>query len=197
MTRDPAGGNRAEQQLWNTYVFWARLVCDARTRTDRSLDISKPRNRLRASEDSFLRAVVFVAFALEYRLKSVYEQLGIAGRQRDSLGALVNTFRYRMEMAARLDGHGSVRLPREWKRIEPTLHKLVELRNAIAHGNYRRVLARLPADRQKARRMTDRFFNTFIDVIRVTHLAIGNLSPPIDSPSKARAHYRRLKIRRA
>lgn len=190
-----AGTSVEQRQLWNTYMFWARCACDPKTVKNSNLEISKPRRRLRPSADRFLQAIVFTAFAVEYRLKAVYEVLRISHRKRDTLGVLIRTFRHRVQMAKRVDGPGLVRLPVEWSRIERKLIELNDTRNQIAHGNYQRVLGKIPANARKAQRIAARSFNALVDVIRVTHHAIGDISPPISSPSKARSHYTHLKVR--
>jgi len=189
------GTSVREQQLWNTYMFWARQACDPHTMSNSALEITKPRRRVQRSADRFLQSVIFTAFAVEYRLKSVYEVLGISHRNRDTLGVLVRNFQHRVEMAQRLDGTGRVRLPAEWKRIQKKLLKLNEARNQIAHANYQQILGTIPSNGRTARRVAAGYFNAFVDLIRVTHRAIGNIAPSISSPSKARSHYASLKVR--
>ena len=117
-------------------MFLARLSCDPKTLTDRKLEIRKRSRRMKASAERFLQAIVFIAFAVESRLKFVYAELGIAHRRRDTLGVVIKTFRHRVETALRLDGKGSVHLPAEWGRIEKTLTNINNARNERCPASY-------------------------------------------------------------
>jgi hypothetical protein len=58
-----------------------------------------------------------------------------------------------------------------------------------------RVLGKIPSNPRRAQRAAVGSFNSLVDVIRVTHRAIGDISPPISSPSRARSYYKALKVR--
>src|SRR5438034_7375534 len=94
--RNVAGRTFGDRRVWHTYLHWARSSFPA---MDTALDIAQPQNRLMAEQDRALRAILFTAFALEYRLKRTFEYLGIAFRRRDTLGALVGCCRQRVEQA--------------------------------------------------------------------------------------------------
>jgi hypothetical protein len=187
----PAGRTREDRQLWNTYLFWARSA--AAPSTSRSgLVISKRVNRIRDSTARNLQAILFASFALEYRLKSIYELLGLQTRRRDTLGTLIQNFPHRVATARRLDGKGNVRLPPEWKSIEKRLKILCQWRNDIAHANYRDIRTILPSHTKKSRRQACNCFNAVVDTIRITNRAIGFAAASLREDRK---YYRVLRIR--
>jgi hypothetical protein len=186
-----AGRTADEQKLWNTYLFWARVVLDTSTTQRRGLVISRGSNRLPRSTSGHLQAIVFIAFALEYRIKRIYEELGLAHRKRDTLGVLLDNFRRRVETANRLDVTRQVRLPGEWASIEARLKRLNSLRNTIAHANYQQLVEILPQDARRSRALSRSYFNALVDMIRVTNKAIGYDSAP---RREAQRYYRKLKI---
>jgi hypothetical protein len=186
-----AGRTIEQQRLWNTYVFWARIVLDRSTTKKRDLNIAKGSNRLPTARSAHLQAIVFAAFALEYRIKRIFEELGLAHSKRDMLGVLLDNFRRRVETADRVDGRGRVQLPREWNSVEVRLKRLNSVRNAIAHANHEQLQNILPTETRRSRALARDCFNSLVDMIRITNEAIG-----YDSTSRrdAQRHYRRLKI---
>lgn len=186
-----AGKTKEDQRLWNTYLYWARGTLDSTTKKNRALDISRQSQRIPASPATSLQIILFVSFALEYRLRRVYEVLGLRSRKRDGLGTLVNTFRQRVEVMPRLDGAGLIRLPREWARVQARLIELNRLRNALVHGNYATVLKEIAVDPRKIRQKARASFNALVDAIRITNQAIGY---DTGKGRKTRAYYRQLKV---
>jgi hypothetical protein len=187
----PAGETPQDIQLWNTYLFWAFSAASPARSRARRLRITKRANRIKRSTERNLQAILFAAFAIEYRLKRIYEFLGLQVRRNDTLGALVTNFRQRMATAKRPDGKGHVKLPTEWTSIEKRLKDLCKWRNAIAHANYKEVLTLLPSDTRKSLRQARKYYNTVIDTIRVTNRAIGYEAAP---KREDRKFYARLKI---
>ncbi len=186
-----AGDLPEDQQLWHTYFWWPRAILSPSAH--RKLPTGPTFRRLPRSRTAHLQAIVFAAFALEYRIKRIYEVLHLSYREKDTLGVLLANFRRRVETARRLDGKGLVRLPAEWASIEPRLQHLNTIRNQIAHANYRKLLRLLPRDSRQSRGVALRCFNALIDAIRVTNRAVGGYE---DLPTRdARGYYARLKIR--
>ena len=112
-------------------------------------------------------------------------------RKRDTLGALVNNFQRRVETATRLDGTGLVRLPPEWSRIHQRLVKLTELRNAIVHGNYARVIVEVSSKPRALPELARTSYNVLVNVVRVTNVATGYDLRPAREIAK---YYRTLKV---
>jgi hypothetical protein len=139
-----------------------------------------------------LQALVFAAFVLEYRIKRIYEVLGLAFRKRDTLGVLLGNFKRRVETGRRLNDQRQVRLPREWMSIEKKLSRLNKYRNQIAHANYNELLTVLPPDSRLSRALARSCFNAVVDAIRVTNRAIGYEDR---SARDARRVYARLKVK--
>lgn len=186
-----AGQSEGDQRLWNTYLFWARGTLDPTTRKNRSLDISKARQRIPASTATSLQIILFVAFALEYRLKRIYEVLDLGSRKRDGLGTLIQNFRRRLEVTPRLDDAGLIRLPPEWTRVQKRLEELNRLRNALVHGKYDEVLKSIAVEPRKMRQVARASYNALVDVIRITNQAIGY---DTGKQRKTRAYYKQLKV---
>jgi hypothetical protein len=181
-----AGDTPQDRQLWHTYLYWARseLLPSAH-----GLIIGDPKNRLPPKTSEALRALVFAAFALEYRLKRTLLFIGQSPRARDTLGSLLSNIDVRLGQATRLDGK-PITLPKEWTRVKKRLEELVKLRNDIAHANYTRLNRRL-ASTQTKRRIAKTLFNAVIDAIRILNHAVG-----YDTRSRrvARGEYGRLKV---
>jgi hypothetical protein len=76
------GDTQIEKRLWNTYLYWARAA--VAPEIDPTLEISKAANGLPTARAQAPQAIVFSAFVLEFRLKLVYDYLGIAFRKRDT-----------------------------------------------------------------------------------------------------------------
>jgi hypothetical protein len=187
----PAGETPQDIQLWNTYLFWALSAASPDNSKVSGLVITKRANRIRNSTARNLQVILFAAFALEYRLKRIYEVLGLQVRRNDTLGALIRNFQKRMATARRPDGKGYVRLSSEWVSLEKRLLRLCQWRNAIAHANYKQVLTLLPSDSRKSRTQARDCYNAVVDTIRVTNRAIGYDS---DSRREDRKYYARLRI---
>src|SRR5262249_37711330 len=153
---------KEDQRLWNTYLYWARGTLDPTTKKNPALDISSQNQRIPASTATSLQIILFVSFALEYRLRRVYQVLGLRFRKRDGLGTLIDNFRQRVEVMPRLDGGGLIRLPREWARVHANLKELNRLRNALVHGNYASVLKETAVEPWKIRQKARTSFNALV-----------------------------------
>lgn len=163
-----AGKTPADEKLWHTYLYWARLLVDPATAHSRVLKIARADQRLGQKQQEALQAILFTSFALEFRIKRLFEELGVRFRKRDTLGSLLEVFKTRFEAATRLDDNGPIHLPAGWPRLEKRLKKLAWLRNQIAHANYHEVRAVLS---NRPRRAAAAHFNALAEFIRVTNLA--------------------------
>ena len=186
-----AGETKDDQRLWNTYLYWARGTLDPTTTKNHVLNISRQGQRIPASAATSLQIILFVSFALEYRLRRVYEVLGLRSRKRDGLGILIDNFRKRIEAMPRLDGAGLIRLPPEWARVQARLIELNRLRNALVHGNYASVLRETAVNPRKIRQKARASFNALVDTIRIINQAIGY---DTGKQRKTRAYYQQLKV---
>ena len=131
------GNTPDDIKLWHTYLYWARQ----RVKSDSSLDlISKPAivdnpdNRVEESISSTLQAIVFSAFALEYRLKRVLISMGVSFPPKETLMPLLQKFWNRLSRIDRLDGKGKCTPPNDWNDCMRVLESLVKIRNNIAHA---------------------------------------------------------------
>ncbi len=192
--RDPktnlAGTSVGDRRLWNTYVYLARTAFTEAVPGD--LIIASANARVSARNQSSLEAVLFSAFALEYRLRSVYSALGLSVRRRDGLWDLLSNLELRARSVPGFHGR-AIRFPAEWKRVLPRLQRLLELRNLIAHGHTTKVRALISSRWPSMRREARRCYNAFIDGVRIINIAIGYESL---RGAELRAYYSALKVRR-
>jgi hypothetical protein len=186
-----AGNSRNDQRLWNTYVFWARS--ELAPSSSAALEIGRSRNRITNKRANAFRAIVFAAFVLEYRIKRIYGELGVTFKHKDTLGQLLKDFKRRVEAKSRLDNQRPIRFPREWDGIYSRLTMLKELRNEIAHAKYAQLQARIGAKPRSLLRRAFSSYNSVIDAIRVTNVAIGY---DTRTGSVVRAYYRQLRLPR-
>jgi hypothetical protein len=170
--RDPApnlaGAAAADQRLWNTYVYWGRS--SFKDPVDH-LDIADPNQRLPQREADALQAILFTAFSLEYRLRSVYESLGLAVRKRDGLAALLTNLQPRLEGKPGFTGK-PITFPPEWVSVRARLQTLLEARNRIAHGN-REPVSEMLRDTTRLWRTATDGHNAFIDAVRIISVSLG------------------------
>lgn len=166
-----AGGGRDDIRVWNTYLHWARNALPPSSFG--SLDIDDPHNRLTATKANALRAVVFAAFALEYRIKRLYEELGVTYDQKEPLGALLSDFKNRVEATIRMDDGKPIVLAGEWTRLYARLVRLKNLRNTVAHAKFAELQSELGSTPSAMTRTAMQSYNAVVDFIRVSGQAIG------------------------
>lgn len=185
-----AGESRDDRRQWNTYVSWSRGAFAEPI--DKALKIAYQQSCMPESVQASLRAIVFTTFALEYRLRSVYDALGLEYRRRDGIWDLASNLEARSRNALGVDGK-LVRFPAEWRRILTRIQHLIESRNAIAHGNSMKVrglvTGRAPSLKVRARRD----YNAFVDAVRVINVAVGYEKL---RGVELRNYYAALKVRR-
>ena len=169
--KDPtnlAGVDPVDRRLWNSYVFWARNCFGTPPST---LMISDPDDRISPEKERLLHSLVFSTFALEYRLHSVYETLGLAVRKGDGLWKLLENLERRTN-GTRRNGTLIV-FPDEWKEVRVRLQRLLELRNKIAHGQRGPVTALLGETEPSLAKQAVDGYNAVIDAIRIINVAIA------------------------
>jgi len=184
-----AGLTARDGQLWHTYLFWARAAIDPQTSSNTQLEIAQAKNRLNERQGMALQAIVFSAFALEFRMRRLLEDLGAPIRRRDTLGRLLDVFRLRLEAVNQMGSTQRIQLPPEWHRLERRLKRLSNLRNRIAHANYCEVKQLL---RQRPREVAASSFNAVVDFIRITNAAVGYDKDP---PARRRARIVALRVK--
>jgi hypothetical protein len=131
-------------KLWHTYLYWARNCARAGLPLDpvaQPAIVDNPANRVDASLSDALQAIVFSAFALEYRLKRALQSMGVPCKSNEKLQTLLGSFWKRLSTVDRLDGKGKCAPPIAWNGCKRKLDSLVTLRNDIAHANYGNTLA--------------------------------------------------------
>jgi len=191
----PYSGEKDEYEvLWHTYLYWARYAPKVKpppTKKKPKLIIEDPKKRLKPDVDAARRIVVFSCFALEYRLKSVFEVLGVKYRKKDTLGPLLDIFWKKLRMVERRDKKGNCTPPPNWKSIEPKLRELIKLRNNVAHSKREDIIMFLskysdPLPYAKS------LYNILVDSIEAINVGTGYDNR---TESQRRGHYVRLKIK--
>ncbi len=185
------GVNDEDIKLWNTYFYWARAELAPGSTSD--LTIGQPANRISHKRAKALRAIVLTAFVLEYRIKRVYEEVGVHFDQNDTLGRLLHSMQKRLEACQRLDGKGKIRLPKTWPRLYAKLLRLKAARNDIAHAKYHQLRAVLSLPPSRMLTQAQRMFNALVSTIRVLNVATGYDNR---TPQQRRYNYSGMSIRR-
>jgi hypothetical protein len=186
-----AGPSPADIRLWNTYLYWARA--ELAPTTTRVLRIGSLQNRIHPRRAQALRAIVLAAFVLEYRVKRVYDELGVAYGPKDPLGALLDNMTARLQARSRLDGRGLIRLPRTWPALHTKLLSLKDLRNDIAHAKYVKLRSLLPLSPARMLRRAQTHFNVVMRALKVLNIATGY---DTQTPAQRRLNYDSLRVRR-
>jgi hypothetical protein len=163
-----AGAAPRDQRLWNSYVYWARASFGA---PPAQLIIADPNARISIEHAALLHALLFATFALEYRLRSVYELLGLSVRKKDGLWNLLENPDRRTQGLVRR--RKRVVFPQEWQSVRARLQRLLELRNRIAHGQRDPVALLLGETNPTLRERAVDGYNAVIDAIRIINVAIG------------------------
>jgi hypothetical protein len=143
---------------------------------------------LSLQQSQALQAILFTAFALEYRIRRYFDVLHLSYRKRDTLGSLIQHFAPRVQAAKRLDNGQPIRLPTSWQRLERKLLDLNHVRNQVAHAKYAEIDKLLGA---RPARIAARGFNALIDFVRIVNAATGYDTEP---PAVARRRYAPLKV---
>ena len=162
------GKTPSDVKLWHTYVWWARLQIAA---PDPRVIVDAPANRIDPALSRALQTVVFSAFALEYRLRRVLEEMGQTVRPRTTLSQLLTLFWIRLGTVDRLDGSGKCAQPAGWNSCEGTLKSLGTLRNSIAHANYDEILKSLRGG--DPTQLAKNYYNAVIEAIKLINIGTG------------------------
>lgn len=139
--------------------------------------IDDPNNRIPEEKDRALQAIIFTAFAIEYRLKRVLQctgKLRTTSKKEDSLKSLINGFWKRLSTAERFDGRGNCTRPEPsvWTPIQKKLLKLADLRDFIAHARYEDILSYCSEEpvEQRARD----FYINIVEAIKIINVCTGD-----------------------
>ena len=127
------GKQDEDRALWQTYVYWVRERL--RIPSNPNVIADNPIRRLPESTSQALQVVLFSAFALEYRVKSVLTYCSASLKPEEHLKSILRTFWQRLLTTQRIDGAGLVVEPPEWAAVVSRLLELADVRNKIAHAN--------------------------------------------------------------
>jgi hypothetical protein len=183
------GATDDDIKLWNTYLYWARAELAPRSTSD--LTIGQPAYRISHKRAKALRAIVLTAFVLEYRIKRVYEEVGVTFDHNDTLGRLLQNMRKRLEACQRLDGKGKIRLPSTWPSLYEKLLRLKKARNNIAHAKYLDLRTTLSLPPSRMLTQAQGMFNSVVRTIRVLNVATGY---DTRTPKQRRQNYSAISI---
>jgi len=165
-----------DRKLWHTYVFWARLSAKSLTKTKtlpaQAAIADDPGNRIDETLANALQTILFASFTIEYRMKRVFEEMGVVLRKGTTLDPLLKCFWKRLAAIERLDKQGKCQPPPDWKSCEPYLKRLVKLRNAIAHADYKSVLGFF-TDKSSAESLALQLYNSVVDAVKLINIGTG------------------------
>jgi HAMP domain-containing protein len=188
-------GTGKDIKLWHTYVHWAKNYaesCHGAVRSEIRAIADDPANRVADDLAAALCTVLFASFMLEYRLRRVLDAMGVQLRRNTTLGPLLSCFWSRLGYVERLDGKGRCAAPAEWRRLVRPLTHLVELRNALAHGNYAKTVAAFGKKRRPGTAAL-KYYNAVVDAVRVINEGTGH--DPDRTSAERRRYFEPLKVR--
>jgi len=171
------GKQDEDRALWQTYVYWVRERL--RIPSNPNVIADNPIRRLPESTSQALQVVLFSAFALEYRVKSVLTYCSASLKPEEHLKSILRTFWQRLLTTQRIDGAGLVVEPPEWAAVVSRLLELADVRNKIAHANRAEILAFINEGSDPLSRARG-LFEAAIDGIRIINEGTGYDSEPHD-----------------
>ena len=136
-------------------------------------------NRISEPVSRALQAVLFSAFALEYRLKRVLLANNICVSPKETLKPCLDKFWSRLAAVPRRDGHGLCLPPDEWAAIKPRLDQLVTMRNKLAHADYTEIVRFLESG-QDSEQQAKSFYQAVVEAIKLINLGTGYETRPRD-----------------
>ena len=190
------GDTPNDRKLWHTYLYWARERVRSMSQPDvpeAAALVDDPNRRVEASTGKALQAIIFSAFALEYRLKRVLVCMGASFPEKETLKPLLVKFWERLKLIDRWDKSGKCTSPSGWKVIEPVLLRLVELRNDLAHANYKETLQFL-SGAANPEQAALQLYNAVIDAIKLVNQGTGIDTTP---PEELDRYFEHLKVKPA
>jgi hypothetical protein len=177
-----------DRALWRTYLHWGRE--QLRPGATGAM-VDDPSKRISETESRALQAVLFSAFALEFRLKRVLTFLNASLKPDEGLKNLLKEFWSKLAGRARVDGKGEITIPAEWDSISAVLSELADVRNDIAHANHRETLAFIRGAGSDPTTRARTFFNAVVDAIRIVNQGTGYDDRP---DPELRAYFEPVKV---
>ncbi|MFC1890094.1 hypothetical protein ACFL4G_10095 [Thermodesulfobacteriota bacterium] len=170
-----------DRSLWHTYLFLAKqhaISVGGHSATGDLAIADDPANRISDRLAEALQTILFSSFVLEYRLKRVLHSMGATPKPKETLGPLFDRFWSALQSIDRCDGKGKCVAPAEWSNCEPTLRKLIFLRNKMAHANYSEVLTFFGQAKPAA--LAIEYYNVVVEAIKLINFGTGYETRPLD-----------------
>jgi hypothetical protein len=188
-----AGEKVEDRKLWHTYFYWARekVLTLSTSDPDESAIIDNPKNRIGVTPSNILQAILFSAFALEYRLKRTLEFMSVKVPKKVTLGPLLDIFWRELSKVDKYEDNVKCSPPGEWKSIKADLTKLVELRNRIAHANYKKT-SQIFADESEGIKQALRCYNAVVDAVKLINFGTGYDKRPLNELEE---YFKPLKVK--
>lgn len=171
------GKSKEEAALWFTHLHWCRTSLGIPHNP--LVVVDDPANRLTDAESRALQTVVFAAFTLEYRLKSVLLLIVGTITKKDYLRCLLTELWDRLENRTRIDNGEQIVEPPGWGPVLGQLMELAQLRNDIAHCNRKKILAFLHDNDVEPLARARRLYNSVVDGIGLINYAVGHDPRPL------------------
>ncbi len=184
-----AGESKGDTRLWFTYLSWPRELLKEYWPYDNA-EVDDEKLRFDKKYSDSLQSILFSCMAMEYRIKRTFEYKGIDFRKGDTFGTLIRILPRRLESVTAERSKRECVMPTEWSALSKRLAHWVEVRNALAHGNYRRVLTLVP--KGKATAEAKECYNDMVELIEILN---GTLEYYRGTKQDFVRHMNRLKFR--
>jgi len=164
-----SGESKDDIRLWFTYLSWPRELLKEYWSHDNA-DVDEKERRFDKEYSDSLQSILFSCMVMEYRIKRTLEYKGIDFRKRDTFGTLIDILPTKLEGATTEKSKRKCVFPRRWNTFRKRLTHWVEVRNALAHGNYTRIRELVP--RRKAIAEAKKCYNDMVELIKILNGAL-------------------------
>ena len=159
-----SGESGGDTRLWFTYLSWPRELLKEYWPHD-DAEVDKRERRFDKEYSDSLQSILFSCMVMEYRIKRTLEYKGIDFRKRDTFGTLIDILPTKLEGTTTEKSKRKCKIPKRWNAFRKRLTHWVEVRNALAHGNYARIQALVPE--KKAIAEARKCYNDMVELIKI------------------------------
>jgi len=164
-----AGESKSDKKLWFTYLSWPREILKNYRPHDHA-EVDEKNRRFDKEYSDALQSILFSCIVMEYRIKRTFEYKGIKYRERDALGTLIGILWKKLENIHTERSTKKCIKPKRWDAFAKHLKHWVEVRNALAHGNYRKIQGLIP--KRKAITEAKECYNDMVELIKILNGAL-------------------------
>lgn len=164
-----SGDSSNDTRLWFTYLSWPREILKNYWSYD-DAEVDQKKLRFDREYSDSLQSIVFSCMVMEYRIKRTFEYKGIQYRKRDTLGTLIEIVWTKLEGVTTEKSKRKCLMPKSWKAFHARLAHWVEVRNALVHGNYRKIQTLVP--KRRAISEAKKCYNDMVELMKILNGAI-------------------------